>query len=193
MYLAAHPTGGSMAYNSDGSWKVEDAGVASRVAAITSGSTPLMKQARTEGAQALNRRGLGNSSMAIGAAQGAAYNAAIPIASQEASQINQTNLTEMGNQADWRKTQAALAGDAQKSLTASITDLTGARYNAMANTLNNDKIPASARDSVISSINSQNQQALNFLQNIYGVNFASGGTPATVQSPVVGLGTARAA
>lgn len=48
--------------------------------------SPLMKQARTQGMQQAQQAGLGNSTMGIQASQAAAYNAALPIASQQAQQ-----------------------------------------------------------------------------------------------------------
>ena len=168
-----------MAYDANGKWSMEDDGVASRVAAISSGNSDLMKAARTQGLQSMQRRGLGNSSMAIGAAQGAALNAATPIASQEASQIAQKNLTRMGADADMEKTRAALAADQQKAILSSVTDLTGQRFNALSNTLSNDKIPATTRSAVQSSINAQYQQAIDQLQNLYGISLSR---PATQPS-----------
>lgn len=53
--------------------------------------SPLMKQARTQGLQQAQTAGLGQSTMGIQAAQSAAYNAAMPIASQQASQASQAN------------------------------------------------------------------------------------------------------
>lgn len=90
-----------MAYNpTTGDWDTEDASVSSRLTGLLSKQSPLQKQARTQGLQAANSRGLLNSSMAVGAAQDAAYKAALPIASQEASQIHQANLSkqEFGQQ-----------------------------------------------------------------------------------------------
>lgn len=172
-----------MALNADGSYKLEDDGVASRVAAISSGNSEIMKAARTQGLQSMQRRGLGNSSMAIGAAHGAALNAAVPIASQEASQVAQRNITGLGITADAEKTRAALAAEQQKAILASVTDLTGQRFNAISNTLSNDKIPAATRSAVQSSINAQYQQAIDQLQNIYGVSLSA---PASVPAPATG-------
>ena len=159
-----------MAYDASGKWQAENEGVASRVAAITSGNSDLMKAARTQGLQQAQRRGLGNSSMAVGAAELSALNAATPIASQEAQQIAQKNQAQMGIDADWQKTQAAIASDQQKAILGSVTDLTANRFNAISNTLNNDKIPAATRAAVQSSIDGQYNQALDYLQNIYGVS-----------------------
>ena len=57
--------------------------------------SPLMTQARTQGLQQGNRRGLLNSSMAVGAAQDSAYRAALPIAQQEAQQASARNMQSM--------------------------------------------------------------------------------------------------
>lgn len=181
-----------MAYDASGKWQVENDGVASRVAAITSGNSDLMKAARTQGLQQSQRRGLGNSSMAVGAAELSALNAATPIASQEASQIAQKNQTQMGIDAEWQKTQAAIASDQQKAILGSITDLTANRFNALSNTLNNDKIPGATRAAVQSSIDGQYNQALDYLQNIYGVSVRAPQT-ATAQTNVGGLTPAQIA
>lgn len=90
-----------MAYNpTTGEWETEDASVSGRLTGLLSKQSPLIKQARTQGLQAANSRGLLNSSMAVGAAQNSAYAAALPIASQEASQTHQANLSkqEFGQQ-----------------------------------------------------------------------------------------------
>lgn len=99
-----------MAYDSAGKWNYEDDSVASRVAAITSGGSPLMKQAATTGMQVANRRGLGNSSMAAGAAQQSVIAAATPIASQESQQVAQKNALEMQNR---QQTSMAVMEDAR--------------------------------------------------------------------------------
>lgn len=214
-----------MAFDSAGKWSMEDDGVASRIAAITSGGSPVMKQAETAGMQSANRRGLGNSSMAVGAAQSEVIRAATPIASQEAQQVAQKNLTEMGSrqqtaindaniaqqtamqgrefaqqnsmadkdlagriQLQDKSTAAAIdlaklnndqqddivsrqiAAQERERIAASLTDLSAQRMNATANTLQNDKIPATARSAAQSSFNDQYQSTVNYLQNLYGVS-----------------------
>lgn len=58
--------------------------VESRLANIASGSSPLIQNARLRGTQSANQRGLLNSSIAIGEADRAVYDYALPIASQDA-------------------------------------------------------------------------------------------------------------
>lgn len=79
----------------DGTWEPEDDLVSPRLSGLLAESSPLMKQAQTLGKQQANRRGLLNSSIAVGAAQNEMIKAALPIASQEASQIHQKNLASM--------------------------------------------------------------------------------------------------
>ncbi|MCA0276243.1 MAG: hypothetical protein LCH86_09575 [Proteobacteria bacterium] len=60
--------------------------VADKVADLTSQDSKLNQMARTEALKSVNRRGLLNSSMAVGAAQDAVIRNAMPIASQDAAQ-----------------------------------------------------------------------------------------------------------
>lgn len=68
------------------SWNVTpDQTVEGRVASIINGNSPLQVQARSRSLDAMNSRGLANSSLAITAGEDAAYNAALPIATADAS------------------------------------------------------------------------------------------------------------
>lgn len=67
-------------------WKVDKPQtVQGQIAGIVDSGSPLMKQAETRALQRANARGMLNSSMAVGAAQGAVYDAAMPIAQQDAN------------------------------------------------------------------------------------------------------------
>lgn len=67
-------------------WNVNpDQTVQNQLATITSSGSPLMQQAQTNALQQMNRRGLLNSSMAIGAGQEAVIKQALPIATQDAT------------------------------------------------------------------------------------------------------------
>ncbi len=69
--------------------------VSGRLKGLLATDNPLMQQARTTGLQQANRRGLLNSSMAVGAAQAEMLRTAVPIASQEAAQAATKELTGM--------------------------------------------------------------------------------------------------
>ncbi len=75
----AGPTQGPTAYKPD-----DSALVSKQLAALLSQDSPYITRARTKAAQYANRRGLSNSSMAAGAGEVAAIDAALPIASADA-------------------------------------------------------------------------------------------------------------
>ena len=62
----------------------QDATVQGQIANITTSGSPLMQRAETRANQQANARGLLNSSMAVQAGQAALYDAALPIAQQDA-------------------------------------------------------------------------------------------------------------
>lgn len=66
--------------------------VEGRIGNIVSSGSPLMKQAETRALQGMNARGLINSSMAVGAGQSALYDAALPIAQQDASMFHEQRI-----------------------------------------------------------------------------------------------------
>jgi hypothetical protein len=67
-------------------WKADDSQtVQGQVAKITQAGGPLQTLAETKSKQEMNARGMLNSSMAIGAGQKALYEAALPIAQQDAN------------------------------------------------------------------------------------------------------------
>jgi hypothetical protein len=74
-------------------WTPQDDKVDTEVARITAQDGPLMQQAKTAGLAQAQRRGLLNSSMAVGAAQESVLRTALPMASQNAAQTAQKNLS----------------------------------------------------------------------------------------------------
>ena len=83
----------SAASGGGSTWTPENDKVDSEVSRITSAGGPLMQQAKTDGLATAQRRGLLNSSVAVGAAQGAVLNAALPMAQQNAQQTAAKNLS----------------------------------------------------------------------------------------------------
>jgi len=68
-----------------GKWTVDaNQTVAGNVDQIVAADSPLMQRAATRADQTMNKRGLVNSSMAVGAGQAAVMDAALPIAQQDA-------------------------------------------------------------------------------------------------------------
>lgn len=70
----------------------ESKGVAGRTAALIAQDSPIMQQARTQAAQAANRRGLLSSSIAAGAGEAAVLDRAVPIANADANLFGQQRL-----------------------------------------------------------------------------------------------------
>jgi len=79
-----------------GSQPTVDDSVAAQVTKLAAKDSALNQMARTEGLKAANRRGLLNSSMAIGASQDAVLQNILPIAQQEAGQAFQKNMAARG-------------------------------------------------------------------------------------------------
>lgn len=74
---------------------LRDDSMEARVARISSTDSPIMQRAAQSGLNLANRRGLLNSSMAVGSAQAAVLDKALPIAQQDSSIAAQHNLTEL--------------------------------------------------------------------------------------------------
>jgi hypothetical protein len=94
---------GFMAFNAQGFWTPEDDDVQKQVQSVVSADGALMKQARGIGMMTAARRGLGNSSIAIGAAQGAVLDKATAIGGQTAAQIAAKNLARLSAVEDFKK------------------------------------------------------------------------------------------
>lgn len=73
-----------------------DATVEGRLSGLLSQNNPYIDRARTEAAQLANRRGMLNTSMAAGAAEGAAIDRALPIAQQDAKAFLEQQFLNQG-------------------------------------------------------------------------------------------------
>lgn len=95
-------------------WNVDsNQTVAGQVAKIIDPNSPIIQQARTQALQTANERGLVNSSMAMTAADDAAYRAAIPMATADAA----THAKAAGYNADTKTTSDAFKANADNTLT----------------------------------------------------------------------------
>ena len=77
-------------------WNQQPDSVAGNLQGLLTGNSTYIQRARQSGLETANRRGLLNSSMAVGAAEGAAYDAALPIAAADAQIGAQKNLARQG-------------------------------------------------------------------------------------------------
>jgi hypothetical protein len=159
-----------MAYNNaTKQWEYEDDSVAKQVNKLTSQNSPLMQQAKTAGMQTANRRGLLNSSMAVGESQREAYNAAIPIASQEASQIASKNTTQMGLLADQNIAAMNVAAHDRQYAQAGLAAADTAYAQGFASLAANTNLPADVRNKYLSNLQKMRDSAINMVSQMYGV------------------------
>ena len=104
------------------------------------------------------------------------------LAGQEDARIRQLQADQL--KADAEKTRQTLAAEQQKQIASSLADMSAQRFNATANTLNNEKIPADVRAAAQASINQQYDSTLNYLSNLYGVKL-SNSTPTAAPAAAV--------
>lgn len=111
-----------MPYDKDtGLWKPEDDSVDKQVNTLLTPDNPFVMAAKTGATKAANKRGLINSSLAVGAGEEAAIKSVLPIAQQNAGQINAKNLSGQGytQSSELQKTDIAGAADRLKTQIAS--------------------------------------------------------------------------
>lgn len=155
--------------------------VAGQVNSLTDPNSPLIQQARAQALQGMNARGIVNSSLAQTAADAAAYQTALPIATADAAtyskaagyNVDQANqATALGKQLDSQWRQAQLSADTTRY----GTDVNAAsnRYNtdvtAGTNRYNTDSGAATTRYTAelqadTQRLNNESQQTIARLNN----------------------------
>jgi hypothetical protein len=163
-----------MAYDANGMWKDEGESTAARVGDLTTSSSPYIQQAKQAGLQSANRRGLLNSSISAGAAEGEAIKAAAPIAQADANVAAQRNLSAQNFTQQGKLNEAGYA--AQKDVTgmqiAGQKDITGMQITSaekqttqtLANQLGIANLDAATRTALMSAQLGSNEKIA--LQNI---------------------------
>lgn len=204
-----------MAYDAaTGMWKPETTGntTAEKVTGMLTAGNPYIEQAKSAGLDVANSRGLLNSSIAAGASEKAAYDAATPIATADASIAAQKDLSKQSylQTADIAAKQSAstenIAGMSnQKDLTVADMNVASNKqdkastaaqnyaniYATQVNTINNNKdIPASSRASYLAQAKSDYDNNLALVEQMYSVKLdwgaasvAAGGASATPAAP----------
>ena len=132
-YMKSQPQAAATAATPQAStaeWKPDsNSTVAGQFGMLTAKGNPLMTQAETQAKQQANAQGMLNSTMAIQAGQMAGYNAALPIAQQDAATFadagkfnaaskNTAMLTNVGIEADMNRFNAGATNAAQQQQTA---------------------------------------------------------------------------
>jgi hypothetical protein len=148
--------------------------VEQRVNRITSVNSPLMQQAGAMGAKASNRRGLLNSSIGVQAGQAAVLDAAVPIATQDAANSQQTKVTGMSLASQERANSANLAAQFE-----------GTYSQTVASIMENTNLPEKVRDKYLKHAAEVRDSNLRLVEQFYGVklNWTSPVTPGSGPPP----------
>ncbi len=170
-----------MAFNEDGTWSPESDSVETRVTSLMDKKNPLMIKAATGAKQWANKRGLLNSTMAAGAGTTAALNTVLPIASQDAKQTADKNITALDYSnrrglldtdlsSKERIASMTVAANDREKATAAIAAM-GSTYGDMFRTIATaDKIPAAARNAYTEHIGRIRDANLNMVEQMYGIS-----------------------
>lgn len=168
--------------------------VESRMTGLLRGDNEYMRQAEAVGRQAANRRGLGNSTMAVKAVEAERIRAALPIASQDAGQAH----TERMQQRDIRSREllSSLDRDAQERINrmnvsaqerASAAQLAASFESSYSTTvngiMNNPELPADARQRYVEHAGKVRDSNLALVEQMYGINLDWGGGEGSAGTP----------
>lgn len=159
-----------MPFKADGTFEPEDASVSTQLAKVTSTDSPLLTQARTRGAQVANRRGLLNSSLGVQAGEAAVLDVALPIASQQAAQINQRNLAGGQIASTERIAASNVASFEREKATAALAQFDTnfqTSFNAIST---NPDLPAETRTSFLKHIGAIRDSNFNLVEQLYNID-----------------------
>ncbi len=123
---------------------------------LMSQDSNLMKQARTQGLQQANKRGLLNSSMAVGASQDAMARQALPIAQQDAGALQDLN-----------RLQASSAANAWGVMANNVTDIVAQGMEGIANIQANPDITPEDKTKMIGQITDMRDTDIEFQTGLY--------------------------
>ena len=158
-----------------------DASVATQLDKFLASDSPLLAAARTRAKQDANRRGLLNSSIAVQAGEAAALDVALPIASQQAAQIQQRNLqerqivssekiSESGIAAQERIAASNIAAFDREKATAAVAALDASYQQVFAELSGNTDIPADAREAYLIHLAALRDSNFGLVEQLYNIN-----------------------
>ena len=163
-------TGSTSGFSAALSQIPEAKSTAQLVTDYTSQDSQLMRLSATQGLQAANRRGLLNSSMAVGAAQDSMVKNAVPIASQDAqlqadarqkALDRATTLTTK----DWDLKESARTAASQ--MLVNMEQIYSNQFNSI---MANDKLSKGTREAMIQSAQKLRAQQRNFVEQVYDID-----------------------
>jgi hypothetical protein len=143
--------------------------------------SPLMRQAETRGLQAANRRGLLNSSIAVGEAQRAQLDAIAPLAGAEADQRQQDRMAQFD--ADTRErlqkidiesrerlARMDLDANNRRGAEGMISNILSLEQNTLANIMANTRLSASERQRQIQAAEQRMRSQMDLVEGLFQID-----------------------
>lgn len=172
----------------------------SKIAADIAGKdSTIMQRARTAGLQQANSRGLLNSSMAVGAAQGEVIDQATAMASQLSDQRNQSNLSaqeasqeqdriklasKLEEEMKVRLTNMEIAANDRRAAESMVTSMFELYQEQLRSIMGNPEIGSSERADLIAAAGELVQRQLTMTESLHGIDLDwSSGNIAVKASP----------
>ncbi len=159
-----------MPFKADGTFEPEDASVTTQLEKVTNTDSPLLTQARTRGAQVANRRGLLNSSLGVQAGEAALFDVALPIASQQAAQIQQSNIQGGAVASTERIAATNVAAFEREKATAALAQFDTNFQNSFNAISTDENLPAATRTSFLRHIGAVRDSNFNLVEQLYNID-----------------------
>lgn len=136
----------------------------------TSQDSQLMRLSATQGLQAANRRGLLNSSMAVGAAQDSMVKNAVPIASQDAQLQADARQKALDRATSLTTKDMELKESARTAASNMLVNMEQIYANQFNSIMANDKLSKGTREEMIASARRLRSQQRDFVQQMYDID-----------------------
>ncbi len=148
----------------------EDASVTTQLEKVTNTNSPLFTQARTRAAQVANRRGLLNSSLGVQAGEAAVFDVALPIASQQAAQIQQSNIQGGAIASSERIAASNVSSFEREKATAALAQFDTNFQNSFNSIATNKDLPSKTRASFLKHIGAIRDSNFNLVEQLYNID-----------------------
>ena len=129
-----------------------------------------MRLSATQGLQAANRRGLLNSSMAVGAAQDSMVKNAVPIASQDAQLQADARQKALDRATSLTTKDMELKESARTAASNMLVNMEQIYANQFNSIMANDKLSKGTREEMIASARRLRSQQRDFVQQMYDID-----------------------
>lgn len=164
------PTGSTSGFSAALSQIPEAKSTAQLLNDYTSQDSQLMRLSATQGLQAANRRGLLNSSMAVGAAQDSMVKNAVPIASQDAQLQADARQKALDRATSLTTKDMELRESARTAASNMLVNMEQIYANQFNSIMANDKLSKGTREEMIASARRLRSQQRDFVQQMYDID-----------------------